>query len=89
MFKPYQAVMVLSLRVDGNYYDTKGTYIKEMTMGSQKGRHKVEVNTVVIYKDLSDLMDYEEYFKLYNENKDGLPGNASRKLQFLEGDWRG
>ena len=90
MFKPYQSVMVLSLRNgQGKYFDTRGTFIKVMTMGTQKGKYKIEVNSTVIYMDLDRLMDHDEYFKIYHKDKAKLPENANGKLDFLEGDYPG
>lgn len=88
MYKPYQTIMVLSLRTDGEYFDTRGTYIKEMTVGTQKGKHQVEINTVVLHFEADRLMDYEEYFKIWNSDKSKLPANANGKLAFLQGDYR-
>ncbi len=88
-FKPYDAVMVLSLRDgQGNHFDTKGTYLKRETMGSQKGKHKVEVNTCPIHVPLERLMDHDAYFKQYHLDKTKLPAEASGLLNFVSGDYK-
>ncbi len=86
MFKPYQAVMVLNLRDGaGKYADTKGIYIRYETMGSQRGKHRVEVNTCQIHVPIERLMDHDAYFKQYHEDRSKLPPEACGQLNFIEG----
>lgn len=87
-FKPYQSVMVLNTRMNDIICDCRGTYIKEATRGSKKGKHEVEINQTKLYFDLDQLMDHDEYFRIYNLDKTKLPKNATGQLYFLMGDYK-
>ncbi len=89
MFKPYQAVMVLNQNCDGKYYDVKGTYIEHLTRGSNRGKHKVEVNSTALNVSTERLMDHDEYFALYHSDRSKLPAEAAKELYFMSGDYRG
>ncbi len=84
--KPYEAVMVLNLHFNGDYYDCRGTYIKLMTLGRYKGLNKVEVDSTAVYVPNERIMDLETYFKQYNEDKSKLPPEAAKRLFFAQGD---
>lgn len=89
MFKPYQTIMVLNMWHDGSRYDMRGTFIKEVSNGLNAGQIQVEVNTIKVHFPETQLMDFEEYFKIYNEDKTKLPSPATGKLNFLEGTYEG
>lgn len=86
MFKPYQAIMVLGMYDNGGRFDIRGIFIKEMVKGLNKGQYQVEVNTIKVHFPKNQIMDYETYMKLYNEDQSKLPELAVKKLNFLEGD---
>lgn len=88
MFKPYQIIMVLNIRINDVYCDHKGTFICQMMRGSKKGLYKIEISGNIVYMPLEKLMNYEEYFKLFNSDKSKLPEIAAKKLFFLEGDYK-
>ena len=85
MFKAYETVMVLNIRVNDIYCDYKGVFIKEMNRGSKKGLFEVEVNSCKLHLPLEKLINYEEYFKLFNSDKTKLPELAAKKLFFMDG----
>lgn len=77
--------MVLNHYENGSRYDVGAKFIKECTDGPNKGKYQVELNTVKVHFPKENIMDYEEYFKLYNSDKSKLPSAATGKLNFLEG----
>ena len=80
--------MVLSVLVNDKRCDIAATYFKEMMIGSRKGLHQVELDTVKMYFELDKLMNHEEYFKIYNADKSQLPEKACGQLAFKDGDYR-
>ena len=85
MFKPYQTVMALNVKVNDVYCDFKCTFIGLNHRGSKKGLYKVQLNGNIHYMELSKLMDFDEYMKIFNDDKSKLPEIAAKKLFFLEG----
>lgn len=82
--------MILRQRDDLNYFDMRGVYIKECTVGPKAGLHVVELNRVVIHVKYEQLMDLEEYFDILNKRKPGpLPELAVGIPWFLAGDYKG
>lgn len=73
--------MVLNLPIGLDRFDVKGLFIKECTIGSKKGKMIVEVNSVQLHKDKSELMCADLYFDIYHKRVAGeLPANASGRL---------
>lgn len=89
MFKPYQSVMILNFTVNDVKCDHKGTFIGLEIRGTKKGLYKVEVSNITFHIALERLMDFEEYMKIYNEDKSKLPEMAVKKLFCEQGDYKG
>ncbi len=80
------AIVVLSLLVDGSHYDVPGIYYGETAFGRYKGRYRVKAMGVDnLYIEPERIVDAAEYFKIWNE--DGLkplPKGAAGRLFFQE-----
>ena len=68
-FRPYQEVIVLSFVVNGTRRDVPARFIQYCTNLARNGKVEVEINTVRIALEESQLVDAEEYWKEKNKGK--------------------
>jgi hypothetical protein len=85
VFKPYQYIIILGHKFNDVRCDHKALYIGTENRGSKRGLEKVEISGIKYHFKLDKLMDFEEYMKIYNLDKNKLPEMAAKKLFFVEG----
>lgn len=83
-FQYGDAVVVLGILMNGDRVDAPAKYKGIMQSGPKKNCAIIELNTIKLYLEPDGFMNAEEYFKLYNNDRNNLPPKAAKILWFME-----